>query len=245
MTEIQRYQGDALSRAESWAALPPEELKRRAARLKRRLGVGMHDDYGRLIKPQKAPIGSLREGGDMLGGRTLSVVPTRTVALFSGLVKLGADGTAQVPLDIPDFNGELRLMAVAMTDKKVGEASRALTVRDPVVADIVLPRFLAPGDHADAALNLDNVEGPAGSYTATVTTSGPVGLDSGAARTLQPAGFRAIRNHDADLRAQLAAGDGVDDRLQVGARSGKQDSQLDRWAGGGAGVRPQAWTAGW
>ena len=32
MTEIQRYQGDALSRAESWAALPPEELKRRAAR---------------------------------------------------------------------------------------------------------------------------------------------------------------------------------------------------------------------
>jgi len=32
MSEIQRYQGDALSRAESWAALPPEELKRRAAR---------------------------------------------------------------------------------------------------------------------------------------------------------------------------------------------------------------------
>jgi uncharacterized protein YfaS (alpha-2-macroglobulin family) len=53
---------------------------------------------------------------------------------------------AQVPLDIPDFNGELRLMAVAMSDKKVGHAERPLTVRDPVVADIVLPRFLAPGD---------------------------------------------------------------------------------------------------
>ncbi len=146
---------------------------------KRRLGVGMRDDYGRLIKPEKGPIGSLREGGDSLGGRTLAVVPQRTVALFSGLVKIGADGKAKVPLDIPDFNGELRLMAVAMSDRKLGAADRALTVRDPVVAEIVLPRFLAPGDHADVALNLDNVEGAAGNYTATVTTSGPLGLDAG------------------------------------------------------------------
>jgi hypothetical protein len=147
---------------------------------KRRLGVGMHDDYGRLIKAQKAPIGSLREGGDSMGGRALAVVPTRTVALFSGLVKVGADGVAQVPLDVPDFNGELRLMVVAFSDKKVGDASRPMTVRDPIVAEIVLPRFLAPGDKAQAALNMDNVEGAAGAYTATVTTSGPVGLDAGA-----------------------------------------------------------------
>ena len=100
-------------------------------------------------------------------------MPQRTVALFSGLVKIGADGTAKVPLDIPDFNGELRLMAVAMSDKKVGAGERALTVRDPVVADIVLPRFLAPGDHAEAALNMNNVEGAPGDYTATVTASGP------------------------------------------------------------------------
>ena len=122
----------------------------------------------------------MREGGDSLGGRPLAVVPQRTVALFSGLVKIGSDGIANVPLEIPDFNGELRLMAVAMTADKLGAADRPLTVRDPVVADIVLPRFLAPGDHADAALNMNNVEGAPGTYTATVTTSGPVGLDAGA-----------------------------------------------------------------
>jgi uncharacterized protein YfaS (alpha-2-macroglobulin family) len=147
---------------------------------KRRLGVGMHDDYGRLIKAEKGAVGSLREGGDSFGGRSLAVVPTKTVALFSGLVKVGVGGIAQVPLDIPDFNGELRLMVVAFTDKKVGDASRPLTVRDPVVAEIVLPRFLAPGDRAEAALNMDNVEGGNGAYTAVVTTSGPVGLDAGA-----------------------------------------------------------------
>ncbi|MGH6871129.1 MAG: alpha-2-macroglobulin family protein [Rhizomicrobium sp.] len=146
---------------------------------KRRLGVGMHDDYGRLIKAMKGPVGAIREGGDSFGGRPLAVVPTQTVALFSGIVKVGAGGLVQIPLDIPDFNGELRLMAVAFTGNKLGEASRPLTVRDPVVADIVLPRFLAPGDRADAALNMNNVEGGTGTYTATVTASGPVGLDAG------------------------------------------------------------------
>ncbi|HEY5347116.1 MAG TPA: alpha-2-macroglobulin, partial [Rhizomicrobium sp.] len=151
---------------------------------KRRLGVNMRDDYGRLIKADKAPVGILESGGDSFGGRSLAVVPTRTVALFSGIVKLGSNGVANIPLDVPDFNGELRLMAVAWSANKLGHADRALTVRDPVVADIVLPRFLAPGDHASAALNLDNVEGKPGAYVATIQTKGPLGLASGQNQTV-------------------------------------------------------------
>jgi uncharacterized protein YfaS (alpha-2-macroglobulin family) len=146
---------------------------------KRRLGVNMRDDYGRLIKPEKAPVGSMREGGDSFGGRPLAVVPTKTVALFSGIVKVGSGGIAQIPLDVPDFNGELRLMVVAWSGNKLGHADRPLTVRDPVVADIVLPRFLAPGDHSQAALNMNNVEGGAGVYVATVTASGPISVTNG------------------------------------------------------------------
>jgi uncharacterized protein YfaS (alpha-2-macroglobulin family) len=151
---------------------------------KRKLGVGMHDDYGRLIQAEKGPVGSLREGGDSFAGRPLAVVPTKTVALFSGLVKVGPGGITQVGVDVPDFNGELRLMAVAWTKDKLGHADRPMTVRDPVVADIVLPRFLAPGDKSQAALNLNNVEGPNGNYVATVTTSGPVGVAGGAKQTV-------------------------------------------------------------
>src|SRR6185503_17294705 len=114
----------------------------------------------------------------------LSVVPVKTVSLFSGLVKVGAGGIANVPLDIPDFNGELRLMVVAMTRDKIGHADRPLTVRDPVVADIVLPRFLAPGDHALAALNINNVEGKPGGYTATVTASPPLTLPGNVATVI-------------------------------------------------------------
>jgi uncharacterized protein YfaS (alpha-2-macroglobulin family) len=147
---------------------------------KRRLGVLMRDDYGRLIRVEKGAVGAMEQGGDGFGGRGLAVVPQKTVALFSGLVKLGAGGVANITLDIPDFNGSLRLMAVAWSANKLGHADRMLVVRDPVVADLVLPRFLSPGDSIGAALNLDNVEGGPGAYVATIQTHGPVSLASGA-----------------------------------------------------------------
>ena len=147
---------------------------------KRRLGVLMRDDYGRLIRAERGAVGAMREGGDGFGGRGLAVVPQRSVALFSGIVKVGAGGVANIALDIPDFNGSLRLMAVAWSADKLGKGDRMLIVRDPVVADLVLPRFLSPGDTIGAALNLDNVEGAPGTYTATIRTRGPVSLESGA-----------------------------------------------------------------
>ncbi len=40
MSDLQRYQGDALSRAEGWASLPTDELRRRAARAANARDVG-------------------------------------------------------------------------------------------------------------------------------------------------------------------------------------------------------------
>ena len=142
---------------------------------KRRLGLDMRDDYGRLIASDRAIVGELRSGGDGVGGRSLAVVPQKTVSLFSGLVALADGGKGKITLDIPDFNGELRLMAVAYTPTKLGRVEQPLTVRDPVVAEVVLPRFMAPGDKLTAALNMHNVEGAAGQYTATVKASGAAG----------------------------------------------------------------------
>ncbi len=147
---------------------------------KRRLGVLMRDDYGRLIRVEKGAVGAMEQGGDGFGGRSLAVVPQKTVALFSGIVRVGAGGVASITFDVPDFNGSLRLMAVAWSADKLGHADRMLIVRDPVVADLVLPRFLSPGDSIGAALNLDNVEGGPGTYVATIQTHGPVSLANGA-----------------------------------------------------------------
>ena len=138
----------------------------------RRLGVDMTDDYGRIIRPQAAD-GS-DQGGDAGHGQGLETVPVRSVALFSGLVALKPDGTADIPLEIPDFQGELRLMAVAYDRGKVGSSEQRMTVRDPVVADVILPRFIGSGDQGAATVLLHNVAGQAGDYQVTVQAEGPI-----------------------------------------------------------------------
>jgi alpha-2-macroglobulin len=139
---------------------------------RRALGVDVRDDYGRLLNPNLGAASAPRQGGDQLGGEGLTVVPTKTVALWSGMVTPGKDGKVTVPVDLPDFNGQLRLMAVAWSETGIGAGSRPLTVRDPVIAELTLPRFIAPGDNAFATLELSNVEGGAGAYTVKVSGSG-------------------------------------------------------------------------
>lgn len=140
---------------------------------KKALGVDIRDDYGRMLNPNLGAPAIAKTGGDSLGGEGLTVVPTKTVALFSGPVEVKG-GKAKVKLALPDFNGELRLMATAWTKTAVGSASAPVKVRDKVPAIAGLPRFLAPGDRAVATVSLDNVEGAAGTYEAVLKTSGLV-----------------------------------------------------------------------
>jgi uncharacterized protein YfaS (alpha-2-macroglobulin family) len=165
-----------------------------------RLGVDLLDDYGRLLDPNQGRAAAVRSGGDSIGGEGLAVVPTRTVALFSGPVTLDARGRGGVTLDLPDFNGELRLMAVAWSNSALAAASRPLSVRDAVPAEVVLPRFLAPGDTAQATLTLDNVEGAAGDYSSELRAQG--GLDVPAT----PLTMTLRQGERADRRFALGAG---------------------------------------
>ncbi len=153
---------------------------------KRALGLDIRDDYGRLIDTIDGPMGELRQGGDsggLAGG--LPKVPVIVVSLFKGPVKLDAQGKARIKLDIPDFNGQLRIMAVAFDRTRVGATSTKLIVRDPLVADATLPRFLAPGDDGRLTVSLHNVEAPAGRYRVSVIGEGPV-------RVVQPQGGQIL-----------------------------------------------------
>lgn len=142
---------------------------------KRALTLDYRDDYGRLLDPNMGAPAQVNFGGDELGGiEGLSTTPIKTVALWSGEVDTGLDGRATIKLPAADFNGQLRLMAVAWTDDAVGSGARDLTVRQPVVADLDLPRFLAPGDRAMATLELHNLEGRAGAYMAQIFSQGGV-----------------------------------------------------------------------
>ena len=113
---------------------------------KRRMEVELRDLYGRLIDARQGRPGTVRAGGDDVGGLLGGIQPPRrTVVLHHGLMHTDPEGRGEVVLDIPEgFSGRLRLMAVAHNRQAVGHGSRALIVRDPLVADLYLPRFLAP-----------------------------------------------------------------------------------------------------
>ncbi len=142
---------------------------------RRVLGLDLRDDWGRLIMPAEGDATLLRQGGDD-GGFALPDIPQRTVSLFTPPVQIGADGRAVIQLDIPDFAGAVRLMAVGWQDNRIGAANAPMVVRDPLVAEALLPRFLAPGDEARLAVLLQNVDFPSGEAVATVSVEGPLAL---------------------------------------------------------------------
>ena len=149
-----------------------------------RLGMAIHDVYGRLIDGQNGADGVVRSGGDAGGVKLKSPPPTEElVAYFSGPVEVGADGYARTEFTLPSFNGTVKVMAVAWSKSGVGQASTEVLVRDPVVVTASVPRFLAPGDQSTLRLEIVHASGPSGrmglDVTADTLTLGtiPSGLD--------------------------------------------------------------------
>ena len=141
-------------------------------------GFELRDVFNALIDPS-GQVGQLTQGGDNANLKTggLDVKTFKTVALFQGPVKLDARGHATLGVDVPDFSGRIRLMAVAWTNNRFGSADHQTTVRPPLLAELTLPRFLAPGDKATARLMLTDLEAPEQTYTVTVKTEGAVSVN--------------------------------------------------------------------
>jgi alpha-2-macroglobulin len=141
----------------------------------KQLSTEIRDLYGYLIDGMQGTRGAIRSGGDGSDGGLQGIPPTQEpLARYSGVVRVGPDGTAEVSFDIPAFNGTVRVMAVAWTANRVGSASADVIVRDPVVLTGTLPRFLSVGDQSRFHMQIANVEGAAAEYTLDVDVRGPV-----------------------------------------------------------------------
>lgn len=143
----------------------------------RALSTEVRDLYGQLIDGMMGARGRLRSGGDAMDGGMKADPPTQPpLALFSGVVKVGADGKANVDFAVPAFDGTGKLMAVAWSNERTGHAEQEVTIRDPVVITATLPRFLASNDKSTLRLDLSNVEAEAGDYALDIVTDGPVAV---------------------------------------------------------------------
>jgi len=199
---------------------------------KRRLGVEIRDLYGNLISGKDGKRGAIRSGGDSnaMAHRGAPPPTIQLVALFSGLVKLDAEGKTRVTLNLPDFNGRLRLMAVAYDADKVGAADAGLIVRDPVVVLSSMPRFLATGDQSELSLTIQNVGGAAGKYQVDLAASGAVTLGDGAsashdlavgASTVSRVPLKAVAVGLGEIAMSITGPDGfhIDRQLKIGVRA--------------------------
>ena len=140
----------------------------------RRLAMELRDIYGQIINGDLGKTGQIREGGDGDAPALQGVPPatsTEVVSLYSGIIKVNAGGKAEVTFDVPQFNGTLRLMAVAWAKSSLGNASTDVIVREPVVISEGMPKILAPGDQTRLRFDIDNTDGPEGDYKLAVMTS--------------------------------------------------------------------------
>jgi uncharacterized protein YfaS (alpha-2-macroglobulin family) len=148
---------------------------------KHRYGPDLLDMYGKLIEKMDGTKGRLKWGGDaaMRGDTKPLPKKVKLVDLFSGPVKLNEKGEADIPLDLPDFNGTVRLMAVAFTDENYGNAQADMVVAAPIVAELSTPRFITPNDEAAIALDLTNLSGETQKITVTLQANDPVAIAQG------------------------------------------------------------------
>jgi len=117
---------------------------------KRALETETFDFFKHLL-----PEPQVRKGRSSTGGgeaelakrvNPLGVKRFKPLAIWSGIVKTDGAGVVEVTLDVPEFNGELRLMALAYKGDRFGSAQRGMKVADPVIITPALPRFLSPND---------------------------------------------------------------------------------------------------
>ncbi|EQB2600425.1 alpha-2-macroglobulin family protein [Aeromonas salmonicida] len=194
---------------------------------RKRFAQDLFDNYGQVIPPQDGKLARLNYGGDAPALKKGGALESRVevAALWSGEVSFDESGKAVIPLDLPNFNGELALMALAWNEQQVGQAERAVKVVAPLVAEIGWPRFGARGDETRALVQLRNMSGEDQSLSLIWTLTG--GLQAGG----ELPGTLALKNGEEQwltLPLTVTGASGVA-RLQLAA-SGKDFAVNREWS---------------
>jgi hypothetical protein len=136
---------------------------------KRSHGVKWSDIYNHLMPEVARPGRSSETGGDKDGdapaGRHTTPVTARRVrpvAFVTSVLRTDNTGAAHVDCPVPDFAGQLRVMAIASDASGFGSSQATTLVRSPLTIQSSWPRFAAPGDTFTVPVTLFNRTSQAG-----------------------------------------------------------------------------------
>ncbi len=191
----------------------------------RRHAINAYDVYGRIIESLDGLQARLRYGGDaaLLGlpQARRPNVKVQTVDLFNAPVALDAQGKATIALQLPDFNGTLRLAAVAFGEQQYGAGEREMIVQAPLVVEASAPRAMASGDSAELALDLDNLSGANGSYEVVVDGGDYIDVGNGKRNVQLADGDRTTLTFPLSARQKFGVA-----KVQIAVRG--KDVKVDR-----------------
>jgi uncharacterized protein YfaS (alpha-2-macroglobulin family) len=140
---------------------------------KRALEVWGFDLYKRLLPEVGVRGGRYGADGYDLNGRhnPLSNRRVKPFAVWSGTIKTDKNGAAKFTVDIPQFSGEARVMAVAVKDNAFGSSEAKFKVADPIVISAGVPRFMSPEDIAAVPVTLTNTTASAAEAVVKLETN--------------------------------------------------------------------------
>ncbi|NOX16730.1 MAG: alpha-2-macroglobulin family protein [Chlorobi bacterium] len=147
---------------------------------RRGLDVESYDFY-KFLLPEIISLNS-SSGGDAMAAqlkkRTNPIKSKRykLVSFWSGIKKTDANGEVEVSFNIPQFNGELRLMAAAYEGKRFGSAERAMKVSEDLIIEPQIPRVLTAGDTLIMPVTIINSTERSGSAKVSVTCGGKLSV---------------------------------------------------------------------
>ncbi len=144
---------------------------------RRALETDTHDFFKHLLpEPDRSRLSSTGGGEAEMGKRLnpLGVQRFKPLAIWSGILTTDGNGEVTVPLTIPEFNGEVRLMAFAYKGDRFGSAEKAMKVADNIVVTPALPRFVAPGDSFSMPVTAFNTTGSGTTVMFDIETAGPL-----------------------------------------------------------------------
>jgi uncharacterized protein YfaS (alpha-2-macroglobulin family) len=106
-------------------------------------------------------------------------------------------------VDIPQFSGDLRIMAVAYKNNAFGSANKNMKVADPIVISTALPRFLSPDDEIVVPVNVSNTEKTAANVKVSMALTGNLMTNDQRLMTLNIAPEKESRTSFSIKAAQL------------------------------------------
>ena len=184
---------------------------------RRSMGLtGISDLYGYVLEPSNTDTARIRWGGDARleamaayseptpprGAQSPTEAP-QIVSIHRERVRV-VDGKAMITLDLPDFNGALKLFALAYGERSAGLSTEIVQVAAPMVTQLNLPRFLAEGDRSVAVLDVRNQTGDEHELTVSIKTFGAI--------------------EDTSLTHQLRLNDGQRQQIEVPLNAVQADS---------------------